>query len=466
MHIYNLDDNIDYKSMNTQNLAAELILNKPFIEESEFFNTSENYTINEINKELYKQQQIFLIYQQNLFNKVGKNKFLKALAVAIMPNDNIGNVELNTLNYDLLKLYYSNNEISTLFKSYLNKYPLSFATINFLENFGVNETITLLNNIGYKLKFNEMEFIDKFKVGYNFHQDYTLMSTQDLINLLMTKAPQHYEIIFDNNNKFESIRTLSDIEYEENVKQYQQFQKYLFEDIKEQWKIVEVITALNNNKNFNFENFDFGTINAQFNSDEIANLYVNKIQNDKDKLDMQFCVINFDIDTIKEIFNQLEISSLTQYQQNLLTTKFTEIQINDLLKNIQYNNVCKNVIEYQKQLCNDYENFNTNKIKEILQTLNKVEIIKDLYKTAISTLKENYSDVEPNILKRYINDLLNDNDKKWLQENCSSQEYQNILSGNDVKYTQYYLKSLDELKNIINPPKLNNSLNNSNFKYK
>lgn len=86
----------------------------------------------------------------------------------------------------------------------------------------------------------------------------------------------------------------------------------------------------------------------------------------------------------------------------------------------------------QKLINNNYEYL---KEFDLSKFSLKEDEIKNLYKTAISNLKENYANIETNILKRYINDLLSDNDKKWLEKHCNKQEYNNILSGKDTNLT-------------------------------
>lgn len=344
----------------------------------------------------------FKILQKNIFNQIGKDRYLKVLTHYLRPlfsqsNNSKNNLinfpdnnlnkefDFNYLNYKILQNY-SVEELASAFKNYF-KFNTEFKDLDiFLNNFGKDKTLNILNYANYQLNQNDTKILFNFIMNLPKNLDLNNLKKNDLTlisNILYTKMPIKYHIEYGKDDNI-SIKEKNQFFFNQELNEFIKYQNTLFNAISNQHSWDLIIDDLIEKHKFTKE------INEKFK--------LNNQPNDLNSLDLNLISLN------------------------ILENKF--LQDYNLLKE-----------------------FNTN----ILNL--KPYDTKNLYKIVIVGFKKEFPNISNENIKNYLPSLgIN---LEWLDKNTSSNEFINITVPRNLNYILHF--KINTQNNLEKPNIQNNS---------
>lgn len=344
----------------------------------------------------------FKILQKNIFNQIGKDRYLKVLTHYLRPlfsqsNNSKNNLinfpennlnkefDFNYLNYKILQNY-SVEELASAFKNYF-KFNTEFKDLDiFLNNFGKDKTLNILNYANYQLNQNDTKILFNFIMNLPKNLDLNNLKKNDLeliSNILYTKMPIKYNIEYGKDDNI-SIKEKNQFFFNQELNEFIKYQNTLFNAISNQHSWDLIIDDLIEKHKFTKETNEKFKLNNQ--------------PNDLNSLDLNLISLN------------------------ILENKF--LQDYNLLKE-----------------------FNTN----ILNL--KPYDTKNLYKIVIVGFKKEFPNISNENIKNYLPSLgIN---LEWLDKNTSSNEFINITVPRNLNYILHF--KINTQNNLEKPNIQNNS---------
>lgn len=344
----------------------------------------------------------FKILQKNIFNQIGKDRYLKVLTHYLrslfsqsnnsknnlinFPENNLNKeFDFNYLNYKILQNY-SVEELASAFKNYF-KFNTEFKDLDiFLNNFGKDKTLNILNYANYQLNQNDTKILFNFIMNLPKNLDLNNLKKNDLkliSNILYTKMPIKYNIEYGKDDNI-SIKEKNQFFFNQELNEFIKYQNTLFNAISNQHSWDLIIDDLIEKHKFTKETNEKFKLNNQ--------------PNDLNSLDLNLISLN------------------------ILENKF--LQDYNLLKE-----------------------FNTN----ILNL--KPYDTKNLYKIVIVGFKKEFPNISNENIKNYLPSLgIN---LEWLDKNTSSNEFINITVPHNLNYILHF--KINTQNNLEKPNIQNNS---------
>lgn len=344
----------------------------------------------------------FKILQKNIFNQIGKDRYLKVLTHYLRPlfsqsNNSKNNLinfpdnnlnkefDFNYLNYKILQNY-SVEELASAFKNYF-KFNTEFKDLDiFLNNFGKDKTLNILNYANYQLNQNDTKILFNFIMNLPKNLDLNNLKKNDLTlisNILYTKMPIKYNIEYGKDDNI-SIKEKNQFFFNQELNEFIKYQNTLFNAISNQHSWDLIIDDLIEKHKFTKETNEKFKLNNQ--------------PNDLNSLDLNLISLN------------------------ILENKF--LQDYNLLKE-----------------------FNTN----ILNL--KPYDTKNLYKIVIVGFKKEFPNISNENIKNYLPSLgIN---LEWLDKNTSPNEFINITVPRNLNYILHF--KINTQNNLEKPNIQNNS---------